>query len=213
MSSREPGAEQAAGTLRERIISGGLRPGSRLSEEQLSDALGVSRNTLREAFRLLAHDRLVEHRFNRGVFVRELSDADVADVFAVRRIVQLAAVASATPGDPALRDARIACAAAREAAQREAWLEVGSANMRFHTALASTLHSERMENLIDSLMAELRLAFHAMDNELRQFHEPYIERNEALLELLEQGRRDEAAEALRIYLDDAERQLRRGFRR
>ncbi|WP_022882647.1 GntR family transcriptional regulator [Gryllotalpicola ginsengisoli] len=208
MSTRGPGAEHAAASLRSRIIDGELRPGTQLSEEHLSVSLGVSRNTLREAFRLLAHDRLVEHRFNRGVFVRELSAEDVADVFAVRRIVQLAAVQATSPDDPALRDARQACADARAAAARGAWLEVGSANMRFHTALASTLHSERMETLIRSLMAELRLAFHAMDDDLRQFHEPYIARNEALLELLESGDRRRAADALRTYLDSAERQLR-----
>ena len=209
MTSREPGGESAAAALREQIIAGRLRPGTRLSEERLSAALGVSRNTLREAFRLLAHERLVEHSFNRGVFVRRLSDDDVADVFRVRRMVELAAVEAARPGDPGLAEAAAACAAARDAARRHAWLDVGGQNMRFHAALVSTLHSPRIETLLRSLMAELRLAFHAMDDELQAFHEPYLERNEELLRLINAGERDRATAFLRDYLDRTEEQLRR----
>ncbi len=49
------------------------------------------RNTLRDAFRLLAHDRLVVHELNRGVLVGVLSPADLADLFRVRHAVESAA--------------------------------------------------------------------------------------------------------------------------
>ncbi|HET9142050.1 GntR family transcriptional regulator, partial [Actinophytocola sp.] len=63
-------AERVAGILRDRIMEGHLRPGDKLSEEEITRRLGISRNTLREAFRLLGHERLLEHQLNRGVFVR-----------------------------------------------------------------------------------------------------------------------------------------------
>ncbi|WP_309484093.1 GntR family transcriptional regulator [Pseudarthrobacter sp. NS4] len=44
--------------LRARIAAGQLMPGSKLSEQLLSAALGVSRNTLRQAFTTLTGDRL-----------------------------------------------------------------------------------------------------------------------------------------------------------
>lgn len=50
----------------------------------MAEALGVSRKTLREAFRLLAHERLVVHEPHRGVAVRTL---DAADIYAIRRLV------------------------------------------------------------------------------------------------------------------------------
>jgi DNA-binding GntR family transcriptional regulator len=55
--------------LRTHIMEGLFPPGTRLSEEVLGQALGVSRNTLREAFRLLCHERLAVHQMNRGIFV------------------------------------------------------------------------------------------------------------------------------------------------
>ncbi len=66
-AAREPkAAARVASVLRRRIISGDLRPGDALPKEiQLTGALGVSRPTLREAFRILESEHLLEIR--RGV--------------------------------------------------------------------------------------------------------------------------------------------------
>ena len=67
--------------LREMIIEGVLAPGARLNERLLGDRLGVSRTPLREAFRLLASDGLVEIQPNRGAQVVSLSEDDVRESF------------------------------------------------------------------------------------------------------------------------------------
>src|ERR1700761_3767740 len=85
-------AERAASELRQRIASGELRPAQRLAEERLARELQVSRNTLRESFRLLAHDGLVDHVVNRGVFVRQLAEHDVRDLYRLRRMVESSAL-------------------------------------------------------------------------------------------------------------------------
>ncbi|MDR2999486.1 MAG: winged helix-turn-helix domain-containing protein, partial [Microbacterium sp.] len=54
-------AAPLADALRQRIIDGEFAPGSRLSESALAERLDVSRNTLREAFRVLAEQGLIEH--------------------------------------------------------------------------------------------------------------------------------------------------------
>src|SRR3954454_3634165 len=71
---RSSTAERVAELLRHRVIEGDLPPGTRLSEEQLVEVLHVSRNTLREAFRLLTHEGLLVHHLHRGVFVPELDE-------------------------------------------------------------------------------------------------------------------------------------------
>ena len=83
-------AERVAGVLRRRITEGALPPRTHLSEEQLIVALRVSRNTLREAFRLLSHEGLLVHELHRGVFVRELDEADLVDLYRLRRAVDAA---------------------------------------------------------------------------------------------------------------------------
>ncbi|WP_245641836.1 GntR family transcriptional regulator [Nonomuraea candida] len=202
---RSSTAERVADILRDRISEGFFRPGQRLSEESISEGLGVSRNTLREAFRLLGHERLLEHRLNRGVFVRLPSVADVSDLYQVRRVLEGAAVRR-EPTERALTLIKEAVSDAERAAAQDDWQAVGTANIRFHQALVSLNASPRIDEAMRQLLAELRLVFHVMENP-RAFHEPFLDRNRALLGLIESGRPGEAAAYLDDYLDHAERLL------
>ncbi|WP_214416196.1 GntR family transcriptional regulator [Sphaerisporangium fuscum] len=200
-------AERVAAILRDHITEGMFTPGTRLSEESIGEALGVSRNTLREAFRLLSHERLLVHELNRGVFVRRLTADDVVDLYRVRRLVECAAIRTAAPPSAeALAVLREAVQAAERAAAERRWPEVGTANMRFHHAIVELAGSSRLDEMMGRLLAELRLSFLAMNNP-RAFHEPYIGRNRDILKLLEAGDADGAERLLAAYLADAERQL------
>ncbi|MBG0831158.1 GntR family transcriptional regulator [Planomonospora sp. ID67723] len=208
---RSSTAERVADILRDRIAEGLFAPGQRLSEEAIGAALGVSRNTLREAFRLLGHERLLEHRLNRGVFVRVLSAEDVADVYRVRRVIEGAAVRNSPRAAPeAFAAIRETVADALRAAREDRWQDVGTANIRFHQTLVTLNGSPRLDETMRQLLAELRLVFHVMENP-RAFHEPFVARNLELLELMEAGRVAEAERALEDYLDDAERLLVRAY--
>lgn len=75
--------EEVVNTLREMIIGGKLASGERLVEQQLCESLGISRTPLREAFKLLEKEGLVDLRPNRGVHVSEMTAQEVADLFEV----------------------------------------------------------------------------------------------------------------------------------
>jgi DNA-binding GntR family transcriptional regulator len=200
-------AERTADILRERIIEGLFRPGERLSEEELSAALNVSRNTLREAFRQLGQEGVLVHEFGRGVFVRTLSTEDVRDIYAIRRILELAAVRNLPRAPAGALDAvRRAVESAEEAAGRSDWFAVGTANMRFHQAVAELTGSRRVRDVVRRLLAELRLVFVVMAD-LREFHQPYLASNRELYELLAAGDTAAAEKALAAYFDTAEAQL------
>ncbi|WP_240506274.1 GntR family transcriptional regulator [Thermoactinospora rubra] len=208
---RSSTAEWVADILRERITEGVFWPGMQLLEGEISEALDVSRNTLREAFRLLGHERLLEHRLNKGVFVRILSAADVADLYRVRRVIEGAAVRrSREASAETLAAIREAVADAERAAVAGDWQAVGTANIRFHQALAALNASPRLDEAMRQLLAELRLVFHVMKNP-REFHEPFVERNRELLELVEAGKAEEAGRYLEAYLDHAEQLLLRAY--
>ncbi|MGC5010538.1 GntR family transcriptional regulator [Streptosporangium sp. DT93] len=208
---RSSTAEKVADILRDRIADGSFVPGERLSEESIGAVLEVSRNTLREAFRLLGHERLLEHRLNRGVFVRVLSAEDVADIYRVRRVIEGAAVRSGANVTPAaLAMIKEAVSEASLAAGEGRWQDVGTANIRFHQNLAALNGSPRLNETMRQLLAELRLVFHVMRNP-RSFHEPFVARNLELVELIEGGRTAEAERALENYLNDAEELLVRAY--
>ncbi len=201
-------AERVAEVLRARITEGMLAPGTRLSEEALTAALGVSRNTLRESFRLLGHEGLLVHELNRGVFVRLLTVEDVVDLYRVRRILEIAAVQRAVAAGPGMMErVRDAVEAAEAAAAAGDWARAGTENMRFHQAVAGLAGSPRVDETMRRVLAELRLAFHVMPASPREFHEPYLRSNREIYQLLAVGQTLPAAAALASYLDAAERQL------
>ncbi|MGW7533458.1 GntR family transcriptional regulator [Amycolatopsis sp. NPDC054798] len=199
-------AERVAGVLRTRVSEGYFLPGVRLSEQDIGSALGVSRNTLREAFRLLTHERLLVHELNRGVFVRVPSVDDVRDIYRVRKIIECAAVRDVT--EKPAEYAKIASTVedGDRAAKQAQWQDLGTANIRFHAELAALTGSERIMELMQALAAELRLVFHVMADP-RRFHERYLPRNHEILDVLATGDGIRTAEMLAVYLDDAEAQL------
>ena len=205
-------AERVADVLRLRITEGELSPGTRLSEDDLARPLGVSRNTLREAFRLLTHDGLLVHRLHRGVFVSELDAYELWDLYRLRRILECGVVRSLTTvDDEQRRQLSAEVVAAEEAAARGDWSAVGTANMRFHQCLVGLAGSPRIDRVSAQLLAELRLVFHVVADP-RRLYEPYVVRNRLLLDLLETGAYAEAADQLDRYLRDSEGQLLAAYR-
>ncbi|MBW8794417.1 MAG: GntR family transcriptional regulator [Streptomyces sp.] len=205
-------AERVSDILRSRIADGYFPPGTRLSEDGIGGALGVSRNTLREAFRLLTHERLLVHELNRGVFVRVLTVEDVEDIYRTRALVECAVVRGL--GDPpyALESLSAAVAEGQSAATADDWKAVGTANIHFHRELVALAASERTDELMRSVFAELRLAFHVADDP-HALHEPYLARNREILESLERGDRRAAERLLETYLTDSLERVVEVYRR
>jgi DNA-binding GntR family transcriptional regulator len=78
--------------LRDALVAGRLEPGRRLSENELAEALGVSRTPVREALVRLRDDRMVEIVPQLGTFVSKISIGAVADAQFVREALECAAI-------------------------------------------------------------------------------------------------------------------------
>lgn len=74
--------------MRESILQGHLLPGARLLEEQLAEALGVSRGPVRSALFQLEREGLVIRRRNRGAVVAGLSRPDLEEVYSLRLAIE-----------------------------------------------------------------------------------------------------------------------------
>jgi DNA-binding GntR family transcriptional regulator len=211
LTSRTSTAERVADALRTGITEGHLHPGSRLSEELLSGVLGVSRNTLREAFRLLTHEGLLVHRLHHGVVVPQLDEDAVVDLYRLRIIVEVQVLRSLTEVDPAgLRRLQADIEAAEKAAGLGEWTDVGTANIHFHQHLARLANSARLEEVARRVLAELRLAFHVAGE--KELYESFLPRNRELVALLEAGDTQTAATELERYLIDSRAHLLSAYR-
>jgi DNA-binding GntR family transcriptional regulator len=145
---RSSTSDEIVAILRESIVSGQLAPGTQLREVALADELGVSRPTLREALRSLQlqGDGLVRHRTNRGVFVSDVSAADVDDIYRVRAVLEsngARACGKATPVQrQALEDGFAALRASWDGGTLQQLID---ADLGFHRAIVALLGSPRLD--------------------------------------------------------------------
>jgi DNA-binding GntR family transcriptional regulator len=115
--------------LRARVLSGALRPGDPLRQDELAAGFGVSKIPVREALQRLDVEGLVELRANRGAVVRGLTPERAREVYGLRRALEPALLREAVP--------RLTIV---DLAEAEHALATGEptdpvANWRFHRAL------------------------------------------------------------------------------
>src|SRR5215472_4617359 len=139
-------ADQAAGILRQRILVGELRPGSSLEEIPLAASLGVSRNTMREAMRILCLEGLLKRSAHRGIAVVQLSLKDVEEIYHVRRVLEISAVEAAAVLPPdLLRELRMALEGYERSVPTRDWVDAVPHDLHFHALLISLRENKRLE--------------------------------------------------------------------
>lgn len=146
-----------AGKLRERILRNELRAGEPLRQEALAEAYGVSRMPIREAFRQLEAEGLVEFHPHRGAVVSAMSIEEAEELFDLRMVIETdliqRAIEAANAQDKGTATA--AFKAVREAyssGDEERW---GKLNWEFHKSLYAAANRPRSLTLLDGLNANI----------------------------------------------------------
>jgi DNA-binding GntR family transcriptional regulator len=150
--------------LRRAILTGRLKAGDRLVEGKLADELGVSRNPVREAIRVLASEGLVDVAARRGASVAIMSDQEARETIEVRALLEG-------------KNARLAARRRdKELIKRiEAVLKKGTAavaagrfdqlfelNQQYHDALAAAGHNKVLGELLQKLRNRTAMLFAPM---------------------------------------------------
>ena len=197
--------DRVAEELRRALFEGEIPPGTPLREQALAESLGVSRPTVREALGVLVGEGLATRAPHRGVVVRTLTAADVADVSAARAILEAAGLSRWRHASDDARDAvRDAVARYRRVSRaRPSTAELNEAHLAIHQALTGLTESPRLVAMADALYAEIRLALATVDRTRRNAR-AQAHSHADLLTLLEEGRLREARTELAAHLADAE---------
>ena len=157
---RQSTAEQVAAAIRDAIFSGRLTPGSSLREIPLAEEIGVSRNSVREAVRILEGEHLVRYQMNRGTAVADFTDQEIDDLFAARQVLELAGLEALQQLPPKTRAEYLEpYLQAIEAADASGDVAASAhADRAFHTALVAASGNEHVRRWYEGVRQELRLA-------------------------------------------------------
>ena len=119
--------QHAYEVIRTKILSGVLKPGSRLSDELLARELGISRSPVREAISQLASEGMVDYRPRTGAYVKGPDRCELEELYEIREPLERYAARKAAAGISPEGIARLEFSAALSTASyedMEAWLEL-----------------------------------------------------------------------------------------
>ncbi|MDH7804433.1 MULTISPECIES: GntR family transcriptional regulator [unclassified Rhizobium] len=197
-------------SLRNAIIDRRLAPGTKLSEAEVGALFDVSRTVARAALQILAFEGLVKTERNRGAFVSTPSPEEACQIFDARRLIEPGIIAAAveriTPADIARFREHLAeeerYMNARGPVARRAEIK---ASGDFHLMLASVSGNVILQRFMDELVARssLVVALYGRSGVSSCGHSEHF----AILDLIEQGKAQRAADLMLHHLDHIEADL------
>ena len=200
-------ADEVAGVLRLRILTGELRPGTALLEIPLASSLGVSRNTMREAMKVLSLEGLLTRSVHRGIAVAELTPQDIREIYHLRRMLELSAVQAAKHASGEHLERLRSLVDQYEAAVRAGdWISAVASDLQFHSLLIRFHNNRRLESFYQKVLRELRMGMvlvdRGLDNPTR-----LIRVHRSIYQLLAAGKLRQCATALAQHLDESEARI------
>lgn len=196
--------DQAASTLRARIIAGELQPDRLYVIGQVAEELGVSATPIREALLDLTKEGLVRMSRNRGFQITRLTQRDIDEIVQLRRMIEVPAIRELSERRLITDDAALrGLIRATESSARDGnWLEYQQNDRAFHLGLLAWLGNRRLVEFVGVLRDQCRLYGTDRDEATLDFLESTRE-HEALLDAITTGRADEAVRLTHEHLDRA----------
>jgi DNA-binding GntR family transcriptional regulator len=194
--------EQALVSLRTAITSGQIRPETQMVETELSDQLGISRGTLREAMRQLQQEGLLVARTRGRLFVRRLGPKEIRDVFAVRASLEaLAAGLLAADHDRADRVSQLRGLLAEmgRAADEQDLEQRIESDLGFHRALCRLTGNESLLHTWEGLEGSIRMSIMYAGRD-RAVGNMDVDRHDAIVAAIESGNPTTATAAVQEHM-------------
>jgi DNA-binding GntR family transcriptional regulator len=151
--------EEVAEALRERIFSGGLKPGDWVDELALAEEFGISRTPLREAIKVLAAEGLITMKLRRGAYVTEVESQELSEIYHLMALLESDAAATVA--------AKASQAEVAELEKLHAQLEASAsldvsqffaANEAFHMRLLQLSHNRWRDQIVADLRKVMKLS-------------------------------------------------------
>jgi len=214
-----PAYETIAAKITELITSADLKPGDRLpTEHELSEQLGVSRTVVREAVKVLVATGLVYTRRGSGLYVANKASSlqttmfgslppvdptQVISLYEFRLVLELPAARLAaeriTPHE--LRELREVVALNRRSAENQQRQQFRESDAAFHRVIAEATHNPFLASTIATTTHAQVWVFDIAAGRTQALLLSYAEQHAAILEAIQEGEPEAAAQAMQIHLE------------
>jgi DNA-binding GntR family transcriptional regulator len=204
--------EEVSSRIRRALLTGELRPGQRIKEVRLAEALGVSRPTLRESLQQLIHEGALVLVPYKGVHVAQPTPEELRDVSEVRVPLEtMAALRLARdPQGPGMDGVRAALQVHLAAIESGDELESDLTHLALHQAIWELAGSPTLRKIWPLVGSQVQIAL-TLDQAVRHDPERDAMLHRRLISVIEEG--DEAAivaeveEHIRRSVDEVLRRL------
>jgi GntR family transcriptional regulator, transcriptional repressor for pyruvate dehydrogenase complex len=218
-NGHRPAYETIATKITELITSADLKPGDRLpTEHELSEQLGVSRTVVREAVKVLVATGLVYTRRGSGLYVADnispfaptmldsltpVDPTQVISLYEFRIMLEPSAARLAaehiTPHE--LRELREVVALNRQSAETQQRQQFRESDAAFHRVIAEATHNPFLASTIAMTTRVQSWVFDIAAGRTQALLLSYAEQHAAILEAIQEGEPDAAAQAMQTHLE------------
>ncbi|MBL7259464.1 GntR family transcriptional regulator [Paractinoplanes lichenicola] len=186
--------------LRDRILSGELKPGAKLSVPALAEEFGVSRSPVRDAVIRLVQEDLVTETMNRGAEVARITREELVSLYEAREVLEGAVARLATEKYQAsLRRTLLALLTEhREVAAQQDFGRHIELDAAFHRAIRQAAQSPVLARMLDGVQGRVLVAMRSTSltgGMVQAVHE-----HQAIFEAIGSGDADAAEEAARAHI-------------
>ncbi len=188
--------------LKEQVLSRDLAPNSPLTEADVAARYDVARATAKAAIERLVAEKVLVRRNHKTARVVKLGPVDVRDIYNTRIYLESEVLRRLAKSGIVPDEARVANAEIAALWQQGSWNIVGP-DMRFHTVLIDSLHSERTSSAYASLAFEVKLCMAQLQGSQRLSPEIIVAEHAKLLDLITTGEAGSAAALLDEHLSRA----------
>jgi len=198
--------------VRDEIVAFKLEPGSRLLEEEVAKALGVSRTPVREAFGTLASEGFIELLPRRGAIIKDVTLKDLQDTLIVREELEILAIKLATPhiNSVILEQLKKAKENFEEAVENYDVLKMIEADTHFHDVIFNCTQNEKLINVLNYLKEQL-YRYRAIYIREKASLTAIIEDHEEIYKSLKEKNVTKAKEAISKHIKNQEKSLKVQF--
>jgi DNA-binding GntR family transcriptional regulator len=143
--------EQAYQSVKRQLLNGSFPEGSKLTEEYLSSALGISKSPVREALMRLESEGLINIEARRGAYVRRFSAKEVHDLYDVRALLEVHAVSIARITPELLEQMAASIERTRNNLEAGDKLLHIEEDIHFHGMIAGSTGNEEFGKILDNI--------------------------------------------------------------